>query len=76
MNQEFEGVFIEAIAACVPKKKISGNYFSELLDAKELRKFEKTTGIVERRYVDEQTTASDLGYIAAKKVLQDVNYTG
>lgn len=74
MTQEFQGISIEAIAACVPKTKISGNHFSELLDVKELRKFEKTTGIIERRYVDETTTASDLGYIAAKKVLEEGNH--
>ncbi|GGH01677.1 3-oxoacyl-ACP synthase [Polaribacter pacificus] len=70
MNQKFQGIFIESIAACVPKKKITGADFDYLLDSKELRKFEKTTGILERRYVDENTTASDLGFMAAKKILE------
>jgi 3-oxoacyl-[acyl-carrier-protein] synthase-3 len=74
MTQQFKGISIEAIAACVPKNKISGDHFSDILDAKELRKFEKTTGIIERRYVDKDKTASDLGYIAAKKVLEQVTH--
>lgn len=71
MVQKFENIFIEAIAACVPKNIIQNNYFSELLEPKEIRKFEKTTGIKERRYADEETTASDLGYTAAKKILDE-----
>lgn len=71
MIQKFECISIEAIAACVPKKKIKNDYFTGLLDPKEIRKFEKTTGIKERRYADEYTTSSDLGYFAAKKILED-----
>ena len=48
MTQEFQGISIEAIAACVPKKKISGSHFSQLLDPKNLRKFEKNTRKIER----------------------------
>lgn len=70
MNQKFQGIFIESIAACVPKKRITGAHFDYLLDTKELRKFEKTTGILERRYANDATTASDLGYVAAKKILE------
>lgn len=73
MTQKFQNISIEAIAACVPKKVIKGEYFSELLDDKELRKFERTTGILERRYVDSNTTASDLGFKAAKKILDEQN---
>ncbi|MBZ4041965.1 ketoacyl-ACP synthase III [Flavobacterium hibisci] len=65
MFQEFSGVEIKAISACVPKRKISNDTFGELLSAKELRIFEKTVGIVERRWADENVTASDLGYVAA-----------
>lgn len=65
MFQEFSGVEIKAISACVPKRKISNDTFGELLSAKELRIFEKTVGIVERRWADVNVTASDLGYAAA-----------
>lgn len=69
MNQKFQGIFIDAVAACVPSRKVYGEHFNYMLDDKELRKFEKTTGILERRYVDDLTTSADLGYYAAKKIL-------
>lgn len=65
MYQEFEGVEMKAISACVPKRIISNDFFSELLSPKELRVFEKTVGILERRWAEENVTASDLGYAAA-----------
>ncbi|EJL66738.1 3-oxoacyl-ACP synthase III family protein [Flavobacterium sp. CF136] len=65
MFQEFLGVEIEAISACVPKRKILNNSFGELLSPKEYRVFEKTVGILERRWAEENVTASDLGYAAA-----------
>jgi 3-oxoacyl-[acyl-carrier-protein] synthase III len=71
MNQKIENVFIESVAACVPKNKISASFFDDLLDPKELKRFEKTTGIIERRYADNNITASDLGYVAAKKILDE-----
>ncbi len=36
-------------------------------------KFKAITGIVERRYVDEQLTASDIGFLAAQKAIEDAN---
>lgn len=65
MFQEFQGVEIKAITACVPKRKVLNDSFGELLSPKELRIFEKTVGILERRWAEENVTASDLGYAAA-----------
>lgn len=65
MYQEFQGVEIKAIASCVPKKRIGNDSFDYLLSPKELRVFEKTVGIHERRWADENITASDLGFAAA-----------
>ncbi|SHM61816.1 ketoacyl-ACP synthase III [Flavobacterium saccharophilum] len=70
MFQEFHGVAIEAISACVPKRKISNDFFEELLSPKELRVFEKTVGIFERRWADDSITASDLGYAAALNLIR------
>jgi 3-oxoacyl-[acyl-carrier-protein] synthase-3 len=70
MFQEFHGVAIEAISACVPKRKILNDFFEELLSPKELRIFEKTVGIFERRWADESITASDLGYVAALDLIR------
>lgn len=71
MYQEIKGVSIEAVSACVPSNRIENSYFNDLLDPKELRKFEKTTGIRERRYAENHVTASDLGFIAASKILKE-----
>lgn len=38
-----------------------------------IRKFEEITGISERRYASKDLTASDLGYFAAKKAIEDAN---
>ncbi|MEO8234882.1 MAG: ketoacyl-ACP synthase III [Flavobacterium sp.] len=65
MIQDFEGVEIKAISACVPKNKIGNDSFGDLLSPKEIRVFEKTVGILERRWADKNITASDLGFAAA-----------
>lgn len=38
-----------------------------------IKKFEDITGISERRYASEELMTSDLGYIAAKKAIEDAN---
>lgn len=65
MYQEFQGVKVKAIAACVPKEKIGNDTFENIFSPKERRFFEKTVGIYERRWAPESITASDLGYSAA-----------
>ena len=52
MNQEFSGVDIIAISGCVPKNTISNSIFENMLTPKELKIFEKTFGIKERRGAD------------------------
>lgn len=71
MTQSFENISIEAVAGCVPKQIIENSYFSEIMEPKDMRKFERTTGIKQRRYAVSSITASDLGYEAAKKILDD-----
>ena len=38
-----------------------------------VEKFKAITGIVERRYADEQLTSSDLGFLAAQKAIDDAD---
>lgn len=71
MYQEFKGVEIKAIATCVPKEKIKNDNFGDLLSAKELRVFEKTVGVFERRWADDAMTASDLGFAAATSLFEN-----
>ncbi|MDC3345943.1 ketoacyl-ACP synthase III [Schleiferiaceae bacterium] len=69
MIQEFTGITIEALSACVPKQCVTSEDFSYLLNPREIRKFNKTTGINERRYASQSVTASDLGFQAASDLL-------
>lgn len=66
-------VNISGIVSCVPKNTYSileyPNFFSE----KEKKKFVKSTGIKERRIADNSITASDLCFIAADKLLNEMN---
>lgn len=71
MYQEFSGVQIKAITSCVPKNVVKNDFFEDILSAKEVRLFEKTVGIKERRWVSENVTASDLGYEAAVDLLEN-----
>lgn len=73
MFQEFTGVFINAIASFVPKQKIDNSFFEGLLSVKELKRFEKTVGIKERRWAQSHVTASDLGFEAASIILKNKN---
>jgi 3-oxoacyl-[acyl-carrier-protein] synthase-3 len=72
MKQQIDKVYIEAMAACVPSNRVTNDLFSNLLSPKDLRRFEKTVGIKERRYADKNTTASDLAFHAAEKVLENI----
>lgn len=73
MFQKFNGVAIEHISSCVPSRIIKNTYFNSLLNDKELKMFEKTVGILERRWADTNITASDLGYHAAIEILNKNN---
>jgi len=74
MFQDFEGIEIKAISGCVPKRKVLNTEFVDLLSDKELRIFEKTVGIKERRWADENVTASDLGYSAAIDLFENYKF--
>jgi 3-oxoacyl-[acyl-carrier-protein] synthase-3 len=74
MFQDFEGIEIKAIASCVPKRKVFNSEFVDLLSDKEIRIFEKTVGIKERRWADEHVTASDLGYKAAIDLFENYQF--
>jgi 3-oxoacyl-[acyl-carrier-protein] synthase III len=61
-------VKIGAVAACVPKRIVTTQSY-ELFNPQELKLFQMGTGVLERRFVDHGTCASDLCYMAAKKIL-------
>ncbi|HEX8269203.1 MAG TPA: ketoacyl-ACP synthase III [Flavobacterium sp.] len=65
MYQSFDNILVEGISSCVPKNTVTNERFTEMLTAKEIKMFEKTVGILERRWADKGVTASDLGFAAA-----------
>lgn len=73
MFQELQGLEIVGISACVPKHTVRNDFFEGLMSSKEIRIFEKTVGIHERRWADKKTTASDLGFQAANNLLDALN---
>ena len=75
MFQEFNNVTIDFISSAVPKRTIENSFFSALLTEKENRVFEKTVGIRERRWAENDVTASDLGFEAAKEILKQTDKT-
>lgn len=71
MFQELTGVCITSIGSFVPEKIVDNSFFDGLLSAKELKRFEKTVGIKERRWAESNITASDLGFEAASIILKN-----
>lgn len=63
---------IQSIYTCVPKQ-IERTRDYEWITPAERTLFEKTTGIIERRVADENTTCSDLCFQAAEELLIDCN---
>ena len=70
MYSNFDGIEIIGIASSVPDKQVCNSFFEHLLTEKEMRMFEKTVGIKERRWASDNVTASDLGYHAANDLIQ------
>lgn len=68
---KFNNVGIAAVAACVPPRVVSNYDYCNLLPDRELEKVIHSVGIGERRVVDEGVCASDLCYLAAKRLMED-----
>ena len=70
---QIQNVAIRGIAACVPKKKVLNSTLTDLFSADELEKIINSVGIKERRISNEDTCASDLCYLAAEKLLNELD---
>lgn len=70
---KFHNVGISAIAACVPQKVSANKDLTDLFGEEEIEKTIQSVGIEEKRFVDDDTTASDLCYQAAEKLLAENN---
>lgn len=71
MKVKICGIEIASISSCIPKNRVNLTDFNEDFGENEVNKIIKTTGINSIRKTDENTTASDLCYVAAKKVFED-----
>lgn len=67
----FKNIKITGVSAAVPKQKVSVNSFREQYGDEAINKFISMTGIKEFRKTLPHQTASDLGYVAAEKILND-----
>lgn len=71
---EFKDVGITALAACVPKNVIDNYHYDlDIWPEEEVRKVVDKVGVVERRFVNDKTCASDLCFAAAEKLIADNN---
>lgn len=70
---KYKGVGIRAISACVPKNVSKNSELGYLIPEEEIDKTINSIGIKEKRYVDEDVTASDLCFKAAEKLFEDNN---
>jgi 3-oxoacyl-[acyl-carrier-protein] synthase-3 len=69
----FNGVGISGLAAAVPKQVVKNYEYTTYFPKDEVKEVVDKLGIVERRFADEKTCASDLCYAAAEKLLVDLN---
>ncbi|AWL78740.1 3-oxoacyl-ACP synthase III family protein [Capnocytophaga canimorsus] len=66
-------VHIKGISACVPSKIIKNETLTDIFSKEELDKIINSVGIIERRIVDRETTASDLCFKAAENLLNKLD---
>ncbi len=67
---KFDNIKIAGISCAVPKNKIYTESFKDIFGEEEVNKFMTMTGIRETRRTTEHQTASDLGFTAAKELLE------
>jgi 3-oxoacyl-[acyl-carrier-protein] synthase III len=72
-NMIFKDVGISGICACVPKNISRNIDMAGLIPRDEIEKTINSIGIVEKRYVDSDTCASDLCLSAAEKLIKEMN---
>lgn len=69
---KYNGVGIRGMAAAVPKNIIHNYEYTEHFPKEDVKEVVDKVGIFERRFTDENTTAGDLCFAAAEKLLQDL----
>lgn len=72
-NLIFNDVGIAGISASVPKNISKNIELLDLIPAEEIEKTINSIGIIEKRFVDSDTCASDLCFFAAEKLFAEMN---
>ncbi len=70
---KYKGVGITALSACVPRNISDNSELGYLIPESEIQKTVNSIGIHQKRFVDEDVTASDLCVKAAEHLLADNN---
>ena len=75
-SSSFEDIKISGMACAVPKDPIYTEYYKKYFSDSEVEQFIETSGVRTRYITGEKQTASDLCYVAAKKIMEHKGYTG
>jgi 3-oxoacyl-[acyl-carrier-protein] synthase-3 len=67
----FQGIKIAGIASAVPSEIVKVDSFEKQFGKETVEKFQEMTGVKEFRKAGERQTASDLSYVAAKKLIKE-----
>ena len=70
----YKNVGIKALAACVPSRVIDNYHYDlDIWPEEEVKKVVDKVGVAERRFVDDDTCASDLCFAAVERLIADNN---
>lgn len=68
---QYEHIKISAVASAVPAQTVRADDFKEVFGKEQVDKFKDMVGVREYRKTREHQTASDLGFAAAEKIIQE-----
>lgn len=69
----YQNIKIAGVAAAVPTQVVHIDQFASVFGQDTVEKFSKMTGVKEFRKTRPHQTASDLGFVAAEKILNELN---
>lgn len=76
LGKEFSHVRVSGIACAVPDRRVSTDSYIPHFGEEAVDRFKKATGIEARHLSDGRQTASDLGYVAARALMDKHGLTG
>ena len=73
ISAEFNNIKISGIAAAVPTKTVNAHEYDELFGEDTVSKNIATTGVRESHHASKEQTSSDLAYVAAKRLMKEMD---